>query len=62
MIFAKRIAGAAALGTAMLIGSGLSAQAGYLVTLEQQGPNVIASGGGSNDLTGLGPVRYWWHH
>jgi hypothetical protein len=56
MIFAKRIAGAAALGTAMLIGSGLSAQAGYLVTLEQQGPNVIASGGGSIDLTGLGPV------
>jgi hypothetical protein len=48
--------GAAALGAAMLIGSGLSAppaQAGYVVTLTQQGSNVVAIGGGTIDLTGL---------
>jgi hypothetical protein len=41
---------------AMLIGSGLSAppaQAGYVVTLTQQGSNVIATGSGTIDLTGL---------
>jgi hypothetical protein len=53
MTFAKRIAGAVALGMGMLIGSGLSAQAGYIVTLEQQGPNVVANGSGPIDLTGL---------
>jgi hypothetical protein len=31
-----------------------SAQAGYIVTLEQQGPNVVATGSGPIDLTGLG--------
>jgi MYXO-CTERM domain-containing protein len=54
MTFVTRIAGAAALGAAMVIGSSLSAQAGYVVTLEQQGPNVVANGSGSIDLTGLG--------
>jgi hypothetical protein len=53
MTFAKRIAGAVALGMGMLIGSGLSAQADYVVTLEQQGPNVVANGSGPIDLTGL---------
>jgi hypothetical protein len=41
---------------AMLIGSGLSAppaQAGYIVTLEQEGLNVVATGSGTIDLTGL---------
>jgi hypothetical protein len=41
---------------AMLIGSGLStpsAQAGYIVTLEQVGSNVVAIGSGTIDLAGL---------
>ena len=40
----------------MLIGFGLSApstQAGYIVTLTQQGSNVVATGSGTLDLTGL---------
>ncbi len=48
--------GAAALGAAILIGSGLStppAQAGYIVTLVQQGNDVVATGSGTIDLTGL---------
>ena len=56
MTFVTRIAGAAALGAAMAIGSSLSAppaRAGYVVTLEQQGSNVVATGSGSIDLTGL---------
>lgn len=56
MTFQKRIAGAMALGMAMLIGGGLSvpsAQAGYVVTLEQVGLNVVATGSGPIDLTGL---------
>ena len=53
MIFVTR---AAALGVAMLIGSALSAppaQAGYIVTLTQQGSDVVASGSGAIDLTSL---------
>jgi hypothetical protein len=45
----------AALGAAMLIGFGLSApraQAGYIVTLDQVGSNVVATGSGALDLTG----------
>jgi hypothetical protein len=51
---------------AMLIGSGLSAppaQASYMVTIEQEGSNVVATGSGSIDLTDLtsagmtGPVE-----
>ena len=41
---------------AMLIGSGLSAppaQAGYVVTLTQEGGDVVATGSGPIDLTGL---------
>jgi hypothetical protein len=41
---------------AMLIGSGLSAppaQAAYIVTLEQVGSNVVATGSGTLDLTDL---------
>ena len=56
MTCVTRIAGATALGAVMVIGSSLSvppAQAGYTVTLEQQGSNVVASGSGSIDLTGL---------
>jgi hypothetical protein len=47
---------AAALGVAMLTGYGLSAppaKAGYVVTLEQVGSNVVATGSGPIDLTGL---------
>jgi hypothetical protein len=47
------------LGVAMLIGLGLSApptQAGYVVTLEQEGSNVVATGSGPIDLTGLSLV------
>lgn len=51
-----RIAGAAALGVAAVIGSALyapPAQAGYIVTLAQEGSNVVASGSGTIDLAGL---------
>ncbi|MGH7113433.1 MAG: hypothetical protein ACREE9_02960 [Stellaceae bacterium] len=44
----------------MLIGCGLSAppaQAGYVVTLTQVGPDVVATGSGTIDLTGLSIVR-----
>ena len=47
---------AAALGAAMLTGYGLSAppaQAGYVVTLTQQGSDVVATGSGPIDLSGL---------
>ena len=47
---------AAAIGVAMLTGYGLSAQpaqAGFVVDLTQQGSNVVATGSGAIDLTGL---------
>jgi PEP-CTERM motif len=47
---------AAAIGVAMLSGYGLSAQpaqAGYIVDLTQQGSNIVATGNGAIDLTGL---------
>jgi PEP-CTERM motif len=48
------IKGIASLGAAMLIGlSVLSARAGYVVDLTQQGSNVVATGSGAIDLTGL---------
>jgi hypothetical protein len=51
MIFIK---GVASLGAAMLIGlSALSAQAGYVVDLTQVGSDVVASGSGAIDLSGL---------
>lgn len=53
---APRLSGAVAVGVAMLIGSGLSAppvRAGYIVTLAQVGSNVVATGNGTIDLTGL---------
>jgi hypothetical protein len=51
MIFIK---GIASLGAAMLIGlSAPSVQAGYVVDLTQQGGNVVATGSGAIDLTGL---------
>jgi hypothetical protein len=51
MIFIKR---SASIGAAMLVGlSALSAQAGYVVDLTQQGGNVVATGSGPIDLTGL---------
>lgn len=56
MTFVKRIVGAAALGATMLMGVGFCAppaDAGYIVTLTQQGSNVVASGSGSLDLTDL---------
>src|SRR6516164_3283970 len=42
--FTKRIGGMAAIGMAMLIGPNLPAQAGYVVTLEQVGNDVVATG------------------
>lgn len=56
MTFAKRVRGAAAFSVAMLIGCGLIvplAQADYIVTVVQQGNNVIATGSGTLDLAGL---------
>ncbi|MGH7062872.1 MAG: hypothetical protein ACREET_02205 [Stellaceae bacterium] len=56
MTLAKQIACTAALGAAMMIGYGLSipARAGpYVVTLTQQGSDVVATGSGQIDLTGL---------
>ena len=56
MTFLKQIAGAAALGAALLLGSSLTtspAQAGYVVTLEEVGSDVVAAGNGPIDLTGL---------
>lgn len=56
MTLAKQIACTAALGAAMMIGYGLSipAQAGpYVVTLTQPGSDVVATGSGQIDLTGL---------
>jgi hypothetical protein len=54
MTLIKRIAGAAALGVVLLAGlSSAPAQAGYVVTLEEVGTDVLASGIGPIDLTGL---------
>ncbi len=56
MKFDTRIAGAA-IGTAMLIGlSAPSAEAGYIVDLTQQGSDVVATGSGAIDLTGLSSI------
>ncbi len=59
MTVVSRIAGAAAaLGAALLLGSGLSAPpawAGYVVTLKEVGSDVVATGSGPLDLTGLEP-------
>jgi hypothetical protein len=58
MTSVKRIVGAAALGLAMLIASEVScrpAQAAYIVTLLQEGSDVVASGSGTIDLAGLSP-------
>lgn len=59
MGFVTRIAGAAALGAPMLAGAGVfapPARAGYIVTLTQVGSNVVATGRGTINLTGLIPV------
>jgi PEP-CTERM motif len=56
MRFVTRMAGAAALGAAAAIGVGLSvlpAQAGYVVTLKQEGKDVVATGSGTINLAGL---------
>ena len=56
MKFVKRIGGETAIGVAMMFGFGLFAplaQAAYFVTLAQQGSDVVASGGGTIDLTDL---------
>jgi len=58
MTLIKFIRGAAAHSVAMLIAFGLSAapaQAGYIVTLLQQGSNVVAIGSGSINLGALTP-------
>lgn len=55
MAFVKHMAGAAALGAALMIGSGLSApaQAAFIETLDELGSNVVATGSGSLDLASL---------
>jgi PEP-CTERM motif len=66
MQFLERMASAAALGAAMVVGAGLSAppaqaafvvtleqNAAFVVTLEQEGPNVVATGSGTIDLADL---------
>jgi hypothetical protein len=57
MALGKQTASLAALGAAMLIGSGLSAPPAqatpFVVTLEQVGSNVVETGSGAIDLTGL---------
>lgn len=56
MTFVKRTAGAAVLGAALLLGSGLHAspaQAGYVATLAEVGNDVVTTGSGGIDLTGL---------
>ena len=51
---ANRMVGASVIGAAMLIGlSTPPAQAGYVVDLTQQGSDVVATGSGPIDLTGL---------
>ncbi|MGH7103203.1 MAG: PEP-CTERM sorting domain-containing protein [Acetobacteraceae bacterium] len=58
MTIVKSIAGTAALAAAVLLGCGLAAlpaQADYVVTLTQVGSNVVATGSGTIDLTGLSP-------
>src|SRR5580693_4740986 len=51
---ANRMVGASAIGAAMLIGLCTpSAQAGFVVDLTQEGSNVVATGSGAIDLTGL---------
>jgi hypothetical protein len=52
MSFMKRIAGATVLGTALLLGLS-SAEAGYVVTLQEVGSDVVATGSGSLNLAGL---------
>jgi PEP-CTERM motif len=48
------IKGIASLGAAMLIGVSVTpVQAGYVVDLTEQGGNVVATGSGAIDLTGL---------
>jgi hypothetical protein len=57
MTFLGRIASAAAVGVGALIAAGVStppAQAAFVLTLEQEGPNVVATGSGTLDPTDLG--------
>lgn len=56
MAFMKRISVTTALGAAVLtsfIFCVTPAQAGYVVDLTQHGTNVVATGSGAIDLTGL---------
>jgi hypothetical protein len=53
MTFVKWTAGLAAIGLAMLIRTAPPAHATYMLTLEQVGRNVVATGSGPIDLTGL---------
>ena len=50
---AGRLGGVALATAAALILSAPGAQAGYLLTLEQVGSDVVAIGGGALDLAGL---------
>jgi len=50
---ANRMVRGSAIGAAMLIGLSASARAGYVVDLTETGGNVVATGSGAIDLTGL---------
>jgi PEP-CTERM motif len=49
----KPLASGAVLVMAMLIGATRPVQAAYIVTLQQEGTSVVATGSGTIDLTGL---------
>jgi hypothetical protein len=57
MMFIQRIRGAAVIGALMFLGAGLAAPAAdastYVLTFRQQGSDVVATGSGTIDLTGL---------
>ena len=53
MTFGTRMAGGRRSLLRLLIGLSASAQAGYVVDLTQQGSDVVATGSGNIDLTGL---------
>lgn len=55
MTFLKRIV----VGTALLLGHGqIASPAGYVVTFREVGNDVVATGSGPIDLTGLSPLGY----
>jgi hypothetical protein len=54
--FHNTVVGLGAVTLALAVGGSLPAQGAYTVTFLQHGPDVVATGSGSIDLTALGPV------